>query len=76
MEDIIKYIVKSLVDNTEDVVISTEPESEKVIILKVQVHPDDIGKVIGRHGKVANAIRTIVKSASSKSGKRFIVKIS
>lgn len=75
MEDIVKYIVESLVTNTSDVKIITENESEKVVIIKVSVHPDDIGKVIGKNGRIANAIRSIVKSASSKSGKRFIVKI-
>ena len=75
MEDIVKYLVTSLVTNTDDVKITSEQESEKVVIIKVQVHPDDVGKVIGKNGRVATAIRTIVKSASSKSGKRFIVKI-
>lgn len=76
MEQLIAYIVKSLVDNPDKVEISTENESEKVIILKVVVDPSDLGKVIGKGGKIANSIRTIVKSASAKSGRRFIVKIS
>lgn len=76
MEDIVKYIVTTLVSNPEDVIITTENESEKVVIIKVQAHPDDVGKIIGKNGRIATAIRAIVKSASSKSGKRFIVKIS
>ena len=76
MEQLISYIVKSLVDNPDKVEVSTENESEKVIILKVVVDPSDLGKVIGKGGKIANSIRTIVKSASAKSGRRFIVKIS
>ena len=75
MEDIVKYIVTSLVSNPDDVKITSENESDKVVIIKVQVNPDDVGKIIGKSGRIANAIRTIVKSASSKSGKRFIVKI-
>lgn len=75
MEEIVKYIVQALVSNPADVKITSEDESDKVVIIKVQVNPDDVGKVIGKGGRIANAIRSIVKSASSKSGKRFIVKI-
>ncbi len=75
MENIVKYIVESLVDNPSEVKITSEQESEKVIILKISVDPADTGKIIGKNGRIANAIRTIVKSASSKSGKRFIIKI-
>lgn len=76
MEELVGYIVKSLVDNPDKVEITTENESEKVIILKVTVDPSDLGKVIGKGGKIASSIRTIIKSASAKSGRRFIVKIS
>lgn len=76
MEQLISYIVKSLVDNPDKVEVATEIESEKVVILKVSVDPSDLGKVIGKGGKIANSIRTIIKSASAKSGRRFIVKIS
>ena len=71
MEQLISYIVKSLVDNPDKVEVATEIESEKV-----SVDPSDLGKVIGKGGKIANSIRTIIKSASAKSGRRFIVKIS
>ena len=75
MEDLVKYIVESLVDNKDAISISSVDESEKVTIINVLVDKNDIGKVIGRNGKIAGSIRTIVKSASMKSGKRFIVKI-
>lgn len=75
MEELVKYIVKSLVDNPDDVRISTVEESEKVTILKVEVNKEDIGKVIGKGGRIASSIRAIVKSASAKSKRRFIVKI-
>lgn len=75
MEDIVKYLVESLVENPEDVQVISEAESERVILIKVQVNPDNLGRVIGKSGRVATAIRTIVKAASNKSGKRFIVKI-
>ena len=75
MEELIKYIVESLVDDKESITINTTEESPKVTVVTVLVAKDDVGKVIGRNGKVAGSIRTIVKSASMGTGKRFIVKI-
>lgn len=75
MENLVKYIVSKLVDDVEKVEVTSENESEKVVIIKVVASKDDMGKIIGRNGKIANGIRTIVKSASLKSGKRYIVKI-
>ena len=75
MEDLVKYIVGELIGSADKVDIETTEESEKVVILKVTVDKEDIGKVIGKNGKIAHSIRTIVKSASAKTGKRFIVKI-
>lgn len=76
MEELVSYIVKSLVDNPDKVEVTSENESEKVVNVKVTVDPEDLGKVIGKGGRIANSIRTIIKSASAKSGRRFIVKIS
>ena len=75
MKELVEYIVKSLVENPDKVKVSTEEESEKVTILNIEVDSNDLGKVIGKGGKIANSIRTIVKSASEKKKKRFIVKI-
>ena len=75
MEELLKYIVNSLVSKPENVEISVEDESEKVKIVKVAVDGEDMGKVIGRNGKVATAIRTIVKSVTTKENKRYVVKI-
>ena len=75
MENLVKYIVENLVDDKDKVEVTTLEESEKVSVVTVIVAKDDIGKVIGRNGKIAGSIRTIVKSASAKTGKRFIVKI-
>ena len=75
MEELVKYIVENLVDNKDEISITSVEESPKVTVMTILVSKDDVGKVIGRNGKVAGSIRTIVKSASIKSGKRFIVKI-
>ena len=75
MQNLIKYIVEQLVDEKDAIVIEENNESEKVVVVNIKVAKGDIGKVIGRNGKVAASIRTIVKSASAKSGKRYIVKI-
>ena len=75
MQNLIRYIVEQLVDDKENIVIEENNESEKVVVLTIKLSKNDIGKVIGRNGKVAAGIRTIVKSASAKSGKRYIVKI-
>ena len=75
MEELVKYIVENLVDNKEEISITSVEESPKVTVMTILVAKDDIGKVIGRNGKIAGSLRTIVKSASAKTGKRFIVKI-
>jgi len=73
MEEIVKYIVDKLVDNKEAVVISSEEKGDDVTI-KVLVAKDDMGKVIGRNGKVAQSIRAIIKTASNGTNKRYFVK--
>ena len=75
MENLVKYIVSKLVEDESKVDVVSENESEKVVVIKVMANKDDMGKIIGRNGKIANGIRTIVKSASLKSGKRYIVKV-
>lgn len=75
MEELVKYIVESLVDKKEEISITSVEESAKVTVITILVDKDDVGKIIGRNGKVAGSIRTIVKSASMGTGKRFIVKI-
>ena len=75
LEELVRFIVGELVENKEAIEITTLDESAKVTIIKVSVDKNDVGKIIGRDGKIAGAIRTIVKSASAKTGKRFIVKI-
>jgi predicted RNA-binding protein YlqC (UPF0109 family) len=74
MKELVEYIVKALVDKPADVNIS-QTEGESVTILEIRVAPEDIGKVIGKEGRIANAIRTITKAAAAKDRKRVTVEI-
>ena len=74
MEELVKYIVTQLVLHPEDVTVSMKAESEKVSVITVSTNAEDLGRVIGKNGKIASSIRTIVKSKSSKMRKRYIVK--
>ena len=71
MKDIVEYIVKSLVKDKDSVSV-TQIEEEGEIIVQVKVADDDIGRVIGRKGKIASSIRAIVKSISSSKKKVFV----
>ena len=73
MEELVKYIVKSLVRDEDSVEVSTQ-ETEDEITISVKVNPDDMGKIIGRGGKIASSIRTIVKSMLAKQNKKVFVK--
>ncbi|MCG9478813.1 MAG: KH domain-containing protein [Actinomycetia bacterium] len=75
VKELLEYMVKELVDNPEEVQITEEEEDEKTIIFKLQVAEDDLGKVIGKKGRTANALRVIMRAASAKRGKSSIVKI-
>ena len=66
MKELVEVIAKSLVDNPDEVVV-TQTESGNDLLIELKVAPSDMGKVIGRQGRIAKAIRTVVKAASSKS---------
>jgi uncharacterized protein len=74
MKELVKIIAKSLVDNP-DMVQVNEVAGEQSIILELKVAPDDMGKVIGKQGRIAKAIRTVVKAAAIKENKRVVVEI-
>ncbi|MFD2670138.1 KH domain-containing protein [Marinicrinis sediminis] len=74
MKDLIQVIAKALVDHPEDVHVE-ETEKEHAIVYALSVHPDDIGKVIGKQGRIAKAMRTVVTSAAVKLNKKVIVDI-
>ncbi|OGC16053.1 hypothetical protein A3J90_03250 [candidate division WOR-1 bacterium RIFOXYC2_FULL_37_10] len=72
MKDLIEFIVKALVENPDKISV-TETQGETVSIIEVRVAETDMGKVIGKEGKIANAIRTIAKAAGGKEQKRVNV---
>lgn len=74
MKDLLEYLAKSLVDNPNDVQVEMI-EGERSIILQLKVNPVDIGKVIGKQGRIAQALRTLIKAAATKQGKNAIVEI-
>ena len=70
----LEFVVSYLVDNPDDVRIE-EDESGRTIVYDLIVHPDDVGKVIGRNGRIARAIRTVVKAAALREDRNAIVEI-
>ena len=73
MKELVEVIAKSLVDYPEEVVV-TETENDKSIVVELHV-ASDMGKVIGKQGRIAKAIRSVVKAAASKSDKKVVVDI-
>jgi len=73
-KDRVEYIVKSLVDAPDEVSINVI-EGEKSTILELKVASEDVGKVIGKQGRIAKAIRTILSASATKDGKRAVLEI-
>ena len=74
LKELVEVIAKALVDNPDEVSV-TETENEKAIVLELRVAQSDMGKVIGKQGRIAKAIRSVVKAAASKEDKKVIVEI-
>ena len=74
MKELVEVIAKALLDNPNEVGV-TESEKEDEIIIELKVASNDMGKVIGKQGRIAKAIRSVVKAASSKMDKKVIVEI-
>ncbi|MCL2338317.1 MAG: KH domain-containing protein [Firmicutes bacterium] len=74
MKDLVEVLAKALVDNPESVVVEVK-EREKSSIIELRVAQDDMGKVIGKQGRIARAIRTVVKAAAAKEHKKVTVEI-
>ncbi len=74
MKELLETIAKSLVDYPDEVSIN-EVESDKTIVLELRVAKEDMGKVIGKQGRIAKAIRTVIKAAAIKENVRVVVEI-
>ena len=74
MEELVSIIAKALVDHPEDVTVRTV-EKDRLVVYELTVHPDDVGKVIGKQGRIAKSLRTVVTSAAVKTDKRVTVDI-
>lgn len=74
MKELVETIAKALVDHPEEVQVN-EVEKEQMIVLELSVHPSDMGKVIGKQGRIAKALRTVVSAAAVQTDKRVTVEI-
>ena len=74
MKELVEVIAKALVDNPDEVVV-TESEKGNDLLIELKVAPSDMGKVIGKQGRIAKAIRSVLKAAASKEDRKVIVEI-
>lgn len=74
MKELVEVIARALVDNPDEVVV-TETEKDGEIFVELKVNPSDMGKVIGKQGRIAKSIRSVVKAAASKEEKKVVVDI-
>lgn len=74
MKELVEFMAKSLVDNPDSVAVN-EVDGEQSIILELTVAPEDMGKIIGKQGRIAKAIRTVIKAVAVKQNKRVILEI-
>ena len=74
MKELVEVIAKALVDNPDEVVV-IESENDDELVIELKVAPSDMGKVIGKQGRIAKAIRSVVKAASSRLEKKVMVEI-
>lgn len=75
MLELVEYMVKSLVDLPESVQVRKASEDDEVVTIELTVAQEDMGKVIGKQGRIAKAIRTVVRAASAKEKKKYMVEI-
>ena len=75
MKDLVEYIAKSIASKPDEVTVTEETNDEDVTLIKLEVAPEDKGKVIGRQGRVAQSIRLLLRVAAVKNGTRAILEI-
>ena len=74
MKELLEVIAKRLVEHPEQVVVA-ETNNERALILELKVAPEDMGKVIGKQGRIAKAIRTVMRAAANRAGEKVAVEI-
>jgi predicted RNA-binding protein YlqC (UPF0109 family) len=74
MKDFLEYVAKRLVDHPDDVIIESEEKEEK-LVFKLKVAEHDVGKIIGRNGKTASALRVLLRAVAAKEGRRAVLDI-
>jgi uncharacterized protein len=75
MRDLLEFLTRSLVENPDEVQVTEVEEIDGEVVLEVEVADDDLGRVIGRGGRVANALRSVMKAAATREEKRAVVDI-
>jgi len=74
VEDLLEYVARNLVDSPDEVRV-TRSERDGAVVLELHVAQDDLGKVIGRHGRMARALRTVIRASGAKTGERVLLEI-
>ena len=75
MVELVAVIAKSLVDKPDEVEVKETSDDKQSIVIELKVAPEDMGKIIGKQGRIAKALRTVVKAAATKAGKEVVVEI-
>lgn len=76
MRELVEVIAKALVDQPDEVFVKEiDSEEPNTVVLELKVSPDDMGKIIGKQGRIAKALRTVVKASATKEGKKVVIEI-
>ena len=75
MTELVRAIARSLVDNLDAVEVTESAGKQQTTVIQLKVAPEDMGKVIGKQGRIAKALRTVVKAAATKAGQKVVVEI-
>ena len=75
MEDLLAFIARGLVDDPRSVQVDSFEEDDGTVVYELTVADDDVGKVIGRHGRTVNALRTVMRACATREGRRVLVDV-